>query len=320
MGGDRAPAEPVRGAIIAAAAGIKVLLVGDEPVLRAELASQGASSASGIEIRHAAEVIGSGDDGARAVRAKPDASLVIASRLVSEGVAGAVVSAGNTGAMMAAATLILRRIPGVHRPAIAVPLPSERGPVVLIDAGANADCRPEYFPQFAIMGRLVARDILGIAEPRVGLLSIGEEAGKGNELVQEVAGLLAGTPGFVGNVEGRDIPKGTVDVVVTDGFTGNVALKLYEASGAMLINELRRVATSSTRARLGAMLLRPALRDMRRRLDPDEYGGAYLVGVQGLAVIGHGNSSGQAVANAIRLAARGVGEGIVDRLSAGIRG
>ncbi len=320
MGGDRAPAEPVRGAIIAAAAGIKVLLVGDEPVLRAELASQGASSASGIEIRHAAEVIGSGDDGARAVRAKPDASLVIASRLVSEGVAGAVVSAGNTGAMMAAATLILRRIPGVHRPAIAVPLPSERGPVVLIDAGANADCRPEYFPQFAIMGRLVARDILGIAEPRVGLLSIGEEAGKGNELVQEVAGLLAGTPGFVGNVEGRDIPKGTVDVVVTDGFTGNVALKLYEASGAMLINELRRVATSSTRAKLGAMLLRPALRDMRRRLDPDEYGGAYLVGVQGLAVIGHGNSSGQAVANAIRLAARGVGEGIVDRLSAGIRG
>ena len=320
MGGDRAPAEPVRGAIIAAAVGIKVLLVGDEAVLRAELASQGASSASGIEIRHAAEVIGSGDDGARAVRAKPDASLVIASRLVSEGVAGAVVSAGNTGAMMAAATLILRRIPGVHRPAIAVPLPSERGPVVLIDAGANADCRPEYFPQFAIMGRLVARDILGIAEPRVGLLSIGEEEGKGNELVQEVAGLLAGTPGFVGNVEGRDIPKGTVDVVVTDGFTGNVALKLYEASGAMLINELRRVATSSTRARLGAMLLRPALRDMRRRLDPDEYGGAYLVGVQGLAVIGHGNSSGQAVANAIRLAARGVGEGIVDRLSAGIRG
>jgi phosphate acyltransferase len=320
MGGDRAPAEPVRGAIIAAAAGIKVLLVGDEPVLRAELARQGASGASGIEIRHAAQVIGSGDDGARAVRAKPDASLVVASRLVSEGVAGAVVSAGNTGAMMAAATLILRRIPGVHRPAIAVPLPSERGPVVLIDAGANADCRPEYFPQFAIMGRLVARDILGIAEPRVGLLSIGEEAGKGNELVQEVAGLLAGTPGFVGNVEGRDIPKGTVDVVVTDGFTGNVALKLYEASGAMLINELRRVATSSTRAKLGAMLLRPALRDMRRRLDPDEYGGAYLVGVQGLAVIGHGNSSGQAVANAIRLAARGVGEGIVDRLSAGIRG
>ena len=319
MGGDLAPTMPVRGAIVAAGGGIRVLLVGDASVLRAELARQGAAETPGIEVHHAPDAIGSGEDGARAVRAKPNSSLVVACRLVSEGAAGAVVSAGNSGAMMAAATLILRRIPGVHRPAIAVPLPSERGPVVLIDAGANADCRPEYFPQFAVMGRLVARDILGIPEPRVGLLSIGEETGKGSELVQEVAALLAGTPGFVGNVEGRDIPRGTVDVVVTDGFTGNVALKLYEASGAMLISELRKAATSSTRAKLGAMLLRPALREMRRRLDPDEYGGAYLVGVRGLAVIGHGNSSGHAVANAIRLAARGVGEGIVDRLTAGIQ-
>ena len=318
MGGDRAPAEPVRGAVLAAASGVSVLLVGDEAAIRAELARQGALELPGIGIHHAADTIGSAEDGARAVRAKPDASLVVACRLVSTGVAGAVVSAGNTGAMMAAATLILRRIPGVHRPAIAVPLPSERGPVVLIDAGANADCRPEYFPQFALMGRLVSRDILGVAEPRVGLLSIGEEVGKGSELIQEVADLLIGTPGYVGNVEGRDIPKGSVDVVVTDGFTGNVALKLYESAGAMLISELRKAATSSTRAKLGAMLLRPALRVMRRRLDPDEYGGAYLVGVKGLAVIGHGNSSGAAIANAIRLASRGVHEGIVDRLSAGI--
>ena len=220
---------------------------------------------------------------------------------------------------MAAATFILRRVPGVHRAAIAVILPSETGVLVLLDAGANADAKPEHFPQFALMGRLFARDFLGIREPRVGLLSIGEERAKGNELIIEAHQLLEGSPGFIGNVEGRDIPAGTADVVVTDGFTGNVALKLYEGSGRMMMNELRRAAASSKRATIGGFLLRPALRAVRKRIDPEEHGGAYLLGVQGIAIVGHGNSSGRAVANAIRLAGEGIRHDTVAAIAAGIR-
>lgn len=315
MGGDRAPEEPVRGALFAVGEGHRVILVGDEPVLRAEIARQG-GEAGAVEIRHAPDRIESGDEGARAVRGRPDSSLVVATKLVADGEAGAVVSMGNTGAMMTAATLILRRVPGVHRPAIAVILPTEVGTLVLLDAGANADARPEHLPQFATMGRLFARDILGVREPRIGLLSIGEEPGKGSELIQEAHALLKDTPGFVGNVEGRDIPAGTVDVVVTDGFTGNVALKLYEASGKMMMNELRRAAASSKRATLGGWLLRPALRGVRKRIDPEDHGGAYLLGVQGIAIVGHGSSSGRAVANAIRLAGDGIRHGTVASIAA----
>lgn len=320
MGGDRAPVEPVKGAILAAepGAGIRVLLVGDEEVLRAEMARQGASADAPIEVVHAPDVISSEEDGARAVRGKPESSLVRACTLVAEGRAGAFMSAGNTGAMMAAATLHLRRVAGVLRPGIGVVVPTQTGPLVLIDAGANADSRPEYLPQFALMGRLLAQDVLGIPEPTVGLLSIGEEAGKGNELVQEAFAALDGSPGFVGNVEGRDIPRGTTDVVVTDGFTGNVALKLYESAAGMLFSEVRAALTSSWRAKLGALLVKPSLRALRDRIDPDTYGGAYLLGVRGLAVIGHGNSSGTGIANAVRLAARGVREGFVEQLAAGI--
>jgi len=221
----------------------------------------------------------------------------------------AAVSAGNTGATLAAATLYMRRIPGVIRPAIAVTLPAAGGrPVVLLDAGASAEARPEHFPQLALMGRLFARDVLGIAEPRVGLLSIGEEAVKGSEAVLAAHALLRDTPGFAGNVEGRDILSRTVDVVVTDGFTGNVVLKTMEGTAGFLMGEVRAAVGSTLPGRLGGLMVRPALRRMRERIDPESYGGAVLLGVRGLAVIGHGNSTGRGVANAVRLAARGTRE------------
>ncbi len=309
MGGDDAPSAPVAGAVEVAAEGVGVLLVGDETALGAELARQGASGAPGIEVVHAPDTVSSGEEGARAVRAKPGASVSTACRLVGEGRAGAAVSAGNTGATLAAATLYMRRIPGVIRPAIAVPLPAKGGrPVVLLDAGASAEARPEHFPQLALMGRLFARDALGVAAPRVGLLSIGEEALKGSEIVLAAHALLRDTPGFAGNVEGRDILSGTVDVVVTDGFTGNVVLKTMEGTAAFLLGEVRAAVGSTLPGRAGGLLVRPAMRRMRERIDPENYGGAVLLGVRGLAVIGHGNSTGRAVANAVRLAARSTRE------------
>jgi glycerol-3-phosphate acyltransferase PlsX len=311
MGGDHAPASPVAGALEAAREGIGILLVGDEPALRAELARQGAEGA-GIEVVHAPDVIGSEEEGARAVRAKPDASVSMACRLVGQGRAGAAVSAGNTGATLAAATLHMRRIPGVIRPAIAVTLPAAGGrPVVMLDAGASAEARPEHYPQLALMGRLFARDVLGIAGPRVGLLSIGEEAVKGSEEVLAAHALLRDTPGFAGNVEGRDILARAVDVVVTDGFTGNVVLKTMEGTAGFLLGEVRAAVRSTLPGRVGGMLVRPAMRRMRERIDPDSYGGAVLLGVRGLAVIGHGNSTGRGIANAVRLAARGTRERLV---------
>ncbi len=319
MGGDNAPAAPVQGAVDAARDGIAVLLVGDERVLRDELARQGAPGAAGIEIVHAPDAVASGEEGARAVRAKPDSSVSMACRLVGEGRAGAAVSAGNTGAMLAAATLYMRRVPGVIRPAIAVVLPSTGGgPVLLLDAGASAEARPEYFTQYALMGRLFSRDVLGIPEPRVGLLSIGEEEGKGSELVLAAHALLRGTPGFIGNVEGRDISAGTADVVVTDGFTGNVVLKTMEGTAVFLMGQVRDAVGSTALGRIGGLLVRPPLRRMRDRIDPETYGGAVLLGVRGLAVIGHGNASGRGIANAVRVAARGTRGRLVEHFGAAL--
>jgi len=320
MGGDRAPSEPVRGALAAAGPDLRVLLVGDESLLRGELAGQGQPQPAEVEVVHAPDRIGSEEEGARAVRAKPEASLVRACRLVADGRAQAAVSTGHTGAMLAASTLVLRRVPGVLRPGLAVVLPTSAGPLVLIDAGANAEARPEHLAQFALMGRLFALDVLGVPAPRVGLLSIGEEAGRGSDLVLAAFAALEGTPGFVGNVEGRDIPRGAVDVVVTDGFTGNVALKLAEGVAGMVVAEMRAALTSSRRGRLAGALARPSLRGVARRIDPDEYGGAYLLGVRGLSVIGHGNASGRGIANALRMAARGVRGGLVAQLEAGVGG
>lgn len=317
MGGDNAPTEPVRAAILGARDGVKILLVGDEGVLHAELGRQNAQGAD-IEVVHADDVVSSGEDGAKAVRAKPDSSLVVATKLVAEGRAAGVISPGNTGASLAAATLHLRRIPGVIRPAIAVVMPTRRGPVTLLDAGANAECKPEYLVQFALMGRLLARDVLQIAAPRVGLLSIGEEEGKGTEMVQAVNRALQGSEGFVGNVEGRDIPQGTVDVVVTDGFTGNVALKLYEGAGDVLFGAVRDGLRSRMRGRIGGLVAKPVFMELRTKFNADTYGGAYLLGVRGLMIITHGNASGPAMRNAIVMGARGAREGLVERVQAGL--
>ena len=306
MGGDRGSAEIVAGALEARGAGLEPVLFGD-PGLEAH----------GLELRETSGVIGMHEKPADAVRAKPDSSLVAAVRAVAEGTADAVVSAGSTGAMLAAGLLELRRIPGVLRPAIAVPIPAERGPSVLLDAGANADARAEHLLQFATMGAVFAEEILGLKRPTVRLLSIGEEEEKGNQLTLEAHELLAASDlDFKGNCEGRDLLAGAADVVVTDGFTGNVALKLLEGTILTILDLFRSEITATPAGRLGGLLIRPAARRLRHRLDPDTYGGAYLLGLRGLAVIAHGNSSRTAIANAIRLAARGVDHDVVGRLAA----
>jgi glycerol-3-phosphate acyltransferase PlsX len=233
-------------------------------------------------------------------------------------VADAVVSAGNTGATLAAALLHVRRLPGVHRPAIGVVIPTTRGASVLIDAGANADARPEHLLQFAHMGAVFAEEILEIEQPRVRLLSIGEEPEKGNQLTLDAHGLLLDAPGlrFEGNTEGRSLLEGEADVIVTDGFTGNVALKTLEGTIGSVLAALRRDIRSSARGKLGGALIRPATRHLRERLDPETHGGAYLLGLKGLVVIAHGSSSRRAIANAIRLAARGVEHDVIGRLAA----
>ena len=306
MGSDRGPEEIVAGALAARAAGIEPVLFGG-PGLEAR----------GLELHETSDVIGMQEKPAEAVRAKPESSLVAAVRAVAEGKADAVVSAGNTGAMLAAGLLELRRIPGVLRPAIAVPIPAQRGPSVLLDSGANADARPEHLLQFAAMGAVFAEEMLGVSDPEVRLLSIGEEPEKGNQLTLEAHELLAATDlNFGGNCEGRDLLAGAADVVVTDGFTGNVVLKLMEGTIAGLIDAFRHEITATTTGRLGGLLIRPAARRLRHRLDPDTYGGAYLLGLRGLAVVAHGNSSRTAITNAVRLAARGVEHDVVARLAA----
>jgi glycerol-3-phosphate acyltransferase PlsX len=306
LGGDRAPDEIVAGALDAAADGIAVTLFGPAGL-----------DTGGLELVDAPESIDMAEKPAEAVRTKTASSLVAAVRAVADGRADAVVSAGNTGAMLAAGLIHLRRLPGVLRPAIAVPIPARSGPSVLLDAGANADSRPEHLLQFGIMGAIFAREILGIASPEVRLLSIGEEPEKGSQLVLEAHALLSAEPGldFRGNVEGRDLLRGAADVVVTDGFTGNIVLKLLEGTIKELFATLREEIAATPRGKLGALLIRPAARRLRTRLDPDTYGGAYLLGLRGLAVIAHGNSGRRAIANAIRLAGRGAERRVVERLA-----
>jgi glycerol-3-phosphate acyltransferase PlsX len=304
MGGDRGSAEVVAGALEAAGEGLTPILYGSPGL-----------DPKGLDLVATDGVIEMHDKPAEAVRGKPDSSLVASVRAVANGDADAVVSAGNTGAMLAAGLLELRRIPGVMRPAIAVPIPARRGPSVLIDAGANADARPEHLLQFATMGAVFAEEMLGVERPEVRLLSIGEEPEKGNQLTLEAHALLAESElNFGGNCEGRDILAGAADVVVTDGFTGNVALKLLEGTITTLLEAFRTEIAANSRGTVGGLLIRPAARRLRKRLDPDTYGGAYLLGLRGLAVIAHGNSSHTAIANAIRLAARGVEHDVVGRL------
>ena len=309
MGGDRAPDAIVAGALAARADGIQPVLYGPRETLR-ELAGS-------LEIVHAPQVVGMDEKPADAARTKRASSLFAACRAVGAGTADVVVSAGNTGALLAAALLEIRRLPDLHRPAIAVPLPSLRGPSVLIDAGANADARPEHLVQFAHMGAIFAEEILGISEPAVALLSIGEEPEKGNRLVRETHGALRESGlNFAGNVESRELLEGAADVVVCDGFTGNIALKALEGATRTTLEAFRDEITASSRGKLGGLLIRPAARALRARLDPDTYGGAYLLGLRGLAVSAHGNSSARAFANAIRLGARGAEVGIRERVAA----
>ncbi|HEY7602898.1 MAG TPA: phosphate acyltransferase PlsX [Gaiellaceae bacterium] len=306
MGGDRGPDEVVHGAVEAAGDGIVPVVFGPASL-----------DTRGLEHVVAEQVVAMDEKPADVVRAKPDSSLVASCRAIAEGKADAVVSAGNTGAMLAAGLLEIRRLPGAARPAIAVPIPARDGPSVLLDCGANADARPDHLLQFGHMGAIFAEEILGIARPGVRLLSIGEEPEKGNQLTLEARALLAESGlDFRGNAEGRDLLAGAADVVVTDGFTGNVALKTLEGTIRIVIEGLRAEIAASTRGKLGGLLIRPAARGLRRRLDPDTYGGAYLLGLRGLAVIAHGNSSPTAIANAIRLAARGVEHDVTGRLAA----
>jgi glycerol-3-phosphate acyltransferase PlsX len=304
LGGDRAPGDIVAGALDARSDEVQPVLFGP-----------GSLEVAGLELVETTQEIEMHEKPAEAVRGKPDSSLVAACRSVGAGDASAVVSAGNTGAMLAASLLEIRRLPGVMRPAIAVVIPSARGPSVLIDAGANAESRPEHLLQFATMGAIFAEEILEIARPEVGLLSIGEEAEKGNQATQEAHGLLAASGlNFTGNVESRWLLEGAADVVVTDGFTGNVSLKLLEGTILSVFDGLRAEIGRTPRGRLGGLLIRPAARRLRARFDPEVHGGAYLLGLRGLVVIAHGNSSRVAIANAIRLAARGVEHGVVPKL------
>jgi glycerol-3-phosphate acyltransferase PlsX len=306
MGGDHAPKSEVEGAIRATRAlDVKVILVGIEDVVRKELSLHPAGLALPIEVRHASEVITMEDSAAKAVRTKKDSSIRVASRLLRDGVAHGFVSAGNTGALMATAKMVQGMIRGVDRPALAGAFPTVKGsPVVVIDVGANVDSSPEMLAQFAVMGEVYSRIIFRIPNPRVGLLSIGEEEHKGNELTRAATPLLKALPiNFIGNVEGRDIYSGIADVVVCDGFIGNVALKVSEGLVEMVKNMLQESLASTVARKLGYVLSRNAYRDFRKRVDYSEYGGAPLLGVKGVSIICHGRSNANAIKNAIRVAA-----------------
>ena len=306
LGGDHAPEEVVAGAVQAASDSIEPVLFGPSSL-----------DTQGLELVPSTESIAMDEKPAEAVRAKPDSSLVRSARAVGDGDAAAVVSAGNTGAVLAASLLHVRRLPGVLRPGIAIVIPGRQGPTVLIDAGANADARPEHLVQFAHMGAVFAEEILDVPNPSVRLLSIGEEPEKGNQLTLDTHALLeAAELRFDGNVEGRALLDGSADVVVCDGFTGNVALKTLEGTIRGVLEALRSEIRASARGRLGGLLIRPAARSLRARLDPETYGGGYLLGLRGLVVIAHGSSSRVAIANATRMAARGVEHRLVERLAA----
>lgn len=312
MGGDYAPTEVVSGALMAVEAlAVEVLLVGRESVLRGFLG--GGAGTGRLSVVDAPEVITMEEHATEAVRAKPASSLLVGLGLLREGRADAFVTCGNTGAAMAGALLTLGRVPGIARPALATVVPNgESGFGLLLDVGANAECRPLHLLQFAYMGSGYMARTFGMPRPRVGLLSIGEEDTKGNGLVLEANRLLRQSRlNFVGNVEGKDLARGVADVVVTDGFTGNVVLKTAEGMADLLFEELRRAVERSLWTRAAGLLLLPQLRRVKRRLDYAEYGGALLLGVDGLVVIGHGRSKARAVFNAIRGAGEAVRNGVL---------
>jgi len=323
MGGDHAPALVVAGAVQAARdLGIEIVLVGQQGVVQAELAKHEVSGLP-ITLHDASQVIEMDEHPAAAVKAKKDSSMVVGMDLVKQHEADAFFTAGNSGGALAAALFRLGRIRGILRPSLSTIFPSltPSGFCFLLDIGANADCKPEYLLQFAIMGSIYAERVLGVTNPRVAIVSNGEEEGKGNQLVQDTVPLLrASKLNFVGNAEGKDIPWGIADVVVTDGFTGNVIVKLAEGVSKLILDVLKQELTSRSITKVGALLAKPAFAAVRRRLDYREYGGAPLLGVDGVVIVGHGRSDATAIRNGIRVAAQAVENGILEAIKRGLAG
>ncbi len=317
VGGDFGLAPNIDGAVQAANAfGVEPVLVGPAGKIAAELSARGVAGDKRFEIVDAPDLITMDEEPAAACRAKPKSSIMVCAELVAAGRAAAMVSAGHSGATMAAVTLWhLKRIPGILRPAIAAPIPTSRGVTILLDAGANVDCKPWHLVQFAMMGSILSRHLYGVPEPTVGLLTIGEEEGKGNDLVKEAfPRLKAAGLNFAGAVEGRDVPAGKTDVVVCDAFVGNVLIKTMEGTAGAIVGLLKSEIMSTWRYRLAGMVLKGALSRVKRRMSYDEYGGAPLVGVNGVVVIGHGSSNARAIAHALKAAKTLADSGMVAAL------
>ncbi|MCK6074092.1 phosphate acyltransferase PlsX [Paenibacillus silvae] len=323
MGGDNAPASTVEGAVAAATewTDTQIVLVGDEAQLEPLLSQSGARPAN-LSVRHASEVIGAEDEPVRAVRRKKDSSMVVAGRMVKEREADAMISAGNTGALMTAGLLVVGRMEGIERPALAPMIPTmDDVGVLALDLGANMDAKPEHLAQYALMGSLYRQKVQGIATPRVGLLNVGTEAGKGNELTKYAYPLLEQLPiRFVGNVEARDVLTGACDVLVCDGFAGNILLKSLEGAAGAIFGLLKEKFTSSFKNKLAAAVLMPELRGLKSKLDYTEHGGAPLLGLSGLVVKSHGSADGNAIKNAVRQARIAVQNQLVDSISKEISG
>jgi glycerol-3-phosphate acyltransferase PlsX len=320
MGGDRGPVVNIEGAVAAARElGLSVLLVGNEEELSRSLRRH-STNGLGITICHAPETVGMNESPSAALRKKKHSSIRVGLELVKRGEADAFISAGNTGAVMATAMVTLGSLPGVERPAIALIVPTLRGQSILLDAGANADCKPRHLLQFAIMGDIYARQVMGKTSPTVGLLSIGEEESKGNELTREAFKELEEerSLNFTGNVEGREVFSGVADIIVCDGFTGNIALKISESAAEFFTVLLKEELEKGLVGKLGALLTRGAFRRFKKRVDYTEYGGAPLLGVGGMCIIGHGRSTAKAIKNAIRVAAECVENKVIEHIRKGI--
>ncbi|HDQ25162.1 MAG TPA: phosphate acyltransferase PlsX [bacterium] len=324
MGGDNAPGVEVEGAVAAVKSykDITVVLTGKKDAIEAVLASKKLtqSQRARLEVVHAGDVVTMSDSPAQAYKQKPDSSLVVGARLIKEGKADAFISAGNTGAVTVTSLLMIGRIPGVLRPGILVPFPNKNGLTSIIDAGANVDCKPVHLVQFAVMGDLYARHISGIENPRVGVLSVGEEDEKGNELSTATRELMAKTTlNFIGNVEGRDVTNGEVDVITCDGFVGNVILKHGEGVGDYLMGFMKSRIKKNPIAMLGALLLIPIFNKLKKEVDPNEYGGAPLLGVKKPVIITHGSIKSKGIKKAIKVASQFINKHINEQIESEIK-
>ncbi|MGQ9730941.1 MAG: phosphate acyltransferase PlsX [Candidatus Zipacnadales bacterium] len=319
MGSDRHPVPDVEGGVAAAREyGEEIIFVGQREIVEPELAKHDVSGLQ-ISLVHASQVIEMTDEPAMAARTKKDSSMAVGMRLLQQGEADAFVTCGNTGGALATALFYLGRLRGVKRPTLASVFPTVAGPAFLLDLGANTDCKPEYLLQFGVMGSAYAERVLGIANPRVAIVSTGEEEGKGSTLVKEAYKLLKASPlNFIGNAEGKDIPTGFADVIVTDGFTGNVIVKLSEGVAGLILTVLEREIKARPLAILGALLAKGAFRAVKRALDYSEYGGGPLLGVNGVVIVGHGRSNAKAVKNAVRVAMQSVKADLIGHIQSGI--